>query len=86
MSEEAAITEQDRRNALVCIDCRMCRYARRKQKGILFWFVKVLEGGLCPKCKAFAKVTGRQPHDPLPEEEAAQLRAEIEAQLGENQA
>ncbi len=62
------ITEKDRKQAQGCLDCPMCKRAREKQKGFCFWFVKFLEGGLCPQCKAYEKVYGRKAHEPAPEE------------------
>ena len=59
------ITAEDRRKARKCLQCPVCSYARRKQRGLVFWFVKRVEGGLCPQCKAYEKVYGRKPHEPL---------------------
>ncbi|HOW98854.1 MAG TPA: hypothetical protein P5567_10810 [Kiritimatiellia bacterium] len=58
------ITERDRRMAQQCVDCPVCRHARRKQRGLAFWFVKTIEGGLCPYCRAYEKVYGRKAHEP----------------------
>jgi len=60
------ITEKDRRMARVCMDCALCRHARRKQKGLSFWVVKRVEGKICPWCKAYERVYGRKAHEPLP--------------------
>ena len=62
------ITELDRKLAQQCLHCPVCSHARKKQKGLLFWFVKRLEGSVCPACKAYEKVYGRKAHEPLPEE------------------
>jgi hypothetical protein len=60
------ITEKDRKLAAQCMDdCTMCIKARENQRGFFFWFVKFLEGGICPSCKAYAKVYGRKAHEPL---------------------
>lgn len=67
---EQNITEKDRKKAQGCVDCPVCKRAREKQKGLAFWFVKVLEGGICPNCKAYEKVYGRKAHEPVPEGEA----------------
>jgi len=48
-----------------CLECPLCNRARRKQRGIAFWFVKKIESSLCPQCKAFETVTGRKAHEPL---------------------
>lgn len=58
------ITERDRELAQKCVECPVCRRARRDQRGIVFWFVKTLEGGICPACKAYEKVYGRKAHEP----------------------
>ncbi len=61
------ITEQDRIKAQKCLTCPVCRRARTKQKGVAFWVVKHVEGGLCPYCKAYEKVYGKKAHEPRPE-------------------
>ena len=61
------ITEKDRKLAKQCLDYPICKRARFKQKGLLFWFVKKLESGLCPACKAYEKVYKRKAHEPIPE-------------------
>ncbi len=58
------ITDQDRELAKKCAACPLCRRARKNQRGLLFMFVKYLEGGLCPACKAYEKVYGRKAHEP----------------------
>ncbi len=62
------ITEKDRKLAQQCAACPLCKTARRKQRGLIFWFVKRLEGGVCPSCKAYEKVYGRKAHEPVPVE------------------
>ncbi len=59
------ITDRDRKLAQQCMQCPLCRRARRNQRGFAFWFVKVLEGGVCPACKAYEKVHGKQAHEPV---------------------
>ena len=63
---DSVITEEDRRNAAICLACPVCRRARRKQRGLAYLFVKYVERGLCPKCAAYEKVYGRKAHDPIP--------------------
>jgi hypothetical protein len=46
------------------MECPVCNHARKKQRGIVFWFVKTIEGGLCPYCKAYERVYGRKAHEP----------------------
>jgi hypothetical protein len=45
--------------------CPVCKHARKKQTGSSFRFVKNVEGGVCPACKAYAEVYGRKPHEPI---------------------
>ncbi|MDP8222633.1 MAG: hypothetical protein P9L99_04680 [Candidatus Lernaella stagnicola] len=59
------VTDKDRELAKRCMACPVCQRARDKQRGLAFWFVKTIEGGLCPNCKAYAKVYGRKAHEPL---------------------
>lgn len=59
------ITDEDRRKAQVCMNCPVCTRARRQQKGVAFWFVKTIEGGICPYCRAYEKVYGRKAYDPV---------------------
>jgi hypothetical protein len=61
------ITEKDRKLAKQCLNCPVCKRARFKQKGLIFWFVKKLESGICPACKAYEKVYKRKAHEPMPE-------------------
>ena len=61
------ITEKDRTKAKQCLECPLCKRARDKQKGLVFWFVKKLESGLCPACKAYEKVYKQKAHEPIPE-------------------
>jgi len=63
-SNSCEITEKDRCFAEKCCSCALCEHARRKQKGLAYWFVKKIEGGICPYCKAYEKVYGRKAHEP----------------------
>ncbi len=60
-------TDMDRAKAQRCVECPVCSYARKKQRGAIFWFVKTVEGSLCPFGKAYEKVYGRKAHEPMPE-------------------
>ena len=60
------ITEEDRKKAKGCLNCPVCKRARDKQRGLAYWFVKKVEGGICPQCKAYKKVYGREAHEPIP--------------------
>ncbi len=59
------ITEKDKQKAKKCLECPACSRARKKQKGFFYWFVKTIEGGFCPYCKAYEKVYGKKAHEPL---------------------
>lgn len=63
--KNAEITEKDRQMAAKCGECPVCRHARKKQRGIAFWFVKKVEGRVCPYCKAYEKVYGRKSHEAI---------------------
>lgn len=66
---ETTITEKDRAMAQKCVDCPVCSHARKTQRGLAYLFVKFIEGGFCPYCKAYEKVYGRKAHEPVPETE-----------------
>jgi len=59
------ISEQDRAKAQKCVECPVCGRARKNQSGLAFWFVKCIEGGLCPYCQAYERVYGRKAHEPV---------------------
>ena len=61
------ITKKDRWMAQKCLDCMVCTRARKKQKGLAFWFVKKIESRICPFCRAYEKVYGRKAHEPEPQ-------------------
>jgi hypothetical protein len=54
----------DRLMAAVCERCVICRRARRTQRGLAFGFVRGVEDGVCPFCRAYEKVHGRKSHQP----------------------
>ena len=62
---ENTITDKDREMAQFCMQCPICRRARTKQRGLIHWFVKKIEGQFCPYCQAYEKVYGRKAHEPL---------------------
>jgi hypothetical protein len=62
---ETEITDRDRAMAQRCVECPVCTRARRNQAGVAFWFVKQVEGGVCPFCQAYEKVYGRKSHEPV---------------------
>ena len=63
----ANATPKDIEMAQKCVECTVCDKARVNQKGFAYWFVKSIEGGLCPYCKAYEKVYGRKAHEPNPD-------------------
>ncbi|MEA3223198.1 MAG: hypothetical protein U9P49_08555 [Thermodesulfobacteriota bacterium] len=58
------ITERDRRMARICVNCPVCKRARDRQEGAAYWFVKNIEDGFCPFCKAYERVYGKKAHEP----------------------
>jgi uncharacterized protein CbrC (UPF0167 family) len=62
------ITKKDRVMAQICLECLVCKRAREKQRGLSFWFVKTIEGSVCPFCKAYERVYGCKAHEPVPTE------------------
>ena len=60
------ITDKERAMAQRCAKCPLCRYARRKQRGIIFGIVKRMGSSVCPYCRAYEKVHGRKPHASMP--------------------
>jgi len=60
------ISPKDRAMAKFCMNCIVCRHARKKQQGPAFWFVRKIEGDLCPFCRAYERVYNRKPHQPIP--------------------
>ncbi len=61
--EQAAVTDKDRAMAQVCVECPVCVNARETQKGPALWFVKGVEGRICPFCQAYERVYGRKAHE-----------------------
>ncbi len=61
---QGTISEKDKSMAKKCIECPVCRSARAKQSGFAFWFVKTIEDGVCPYCKAYERVYGKKAHEP----------------------
>lgn len=56
----------DRMLAQVCVTCPVCRSARANQEGLANKFVRNIEGGLCPFCRAYERVYGKKSHEPRP--------------------
>ncbi len=64
-----SITDKDRARAQKCMECLACVHARKKQKGLIFLFVKLIENKICPYCMAYKRVYGRKAHEMIPEED-----------------
>ena len=71
MNTPPAVSEEDKRMAQKCVECPLCNYARRKQRGIVFRLLLSLENSLCPYGAAYSKVYSRKPHEPLLKPETA---------------
>ena len=59
----ATISEKDKQMAQRCVECPVCLRARKKQRGIAYWFVKHIEDGICPICAAYERVYGKKAHE-----------------------
>ncbi|MBN2139055.1 MAG: hypothetical protein JW720_14705 [Sedimentisphaerales bacterium] len=46
-----------------CVQCPLCGYARKRQKGVLYALARV-ESSICPFCRAYEKVYGRKSYEP----------------------
>jgi hypothetical protein len=57
------ISEKDKRMARSCLECPVCSRARKRQRGIAYWFVKHIENGICPNCAAYERVYGKKAHE-----------------------
>lgn len=57
----------ERALARVSENCVVCNFARNRQKGLIFWLVKRVEGRFCPFCRAYYKVFGRMSHERIPQ-------------------
>jgi len=59
------ISEDMKKKAKICLECAVCSAARKKQKGLAYWFVKLIDRTFCPYCKAFEKVFGQRAYEPI---------------------
>ena len=55
-------TSLDKILAKVCVNCPVCRRARRQQSGPAFQLVKQVETKVCPFCRAYERAYGRKTH------------------------
>jgi len=51
--------------AWICANCPVCRRARLRQRGAAFRWLKKVKARLCPFCRAYERVHGRQAQEPL---------------------
>jgi len=56
-------TSLDRTLAKVCEFCPVCLHARHHQQGVVYNFVKRIEGDVCPFCQAYERVYGKKAHE-----------------------
>ncbi|HON58663.1 MAG TPA: hypothetical protein P5040_05035 [Smithella sp.] len=61
-SSKSKVSAKDQKLANFCRVCPVCSHARKTQKGIAFEFVRKIEGGICPFCRAYERVYGRKAH------------------------
>ncbi len=59
-----------------CLDCPVCRAARKNQRGAAYLFVKHVDRKVCPACRAYERETGQLAYEPLDEETIQKLTAE----------
>lgn len=59
----ADATTLDLALAKVCELCPVCLHARYHQKGMVYDFVKKIEGNICPFCQAYERVHGKKAHE-----------------------
>ncbi|MCE5313920.1 MAG: hypothetical protein ABFD49_02555 [Armatimonadota bacterium] len=59
------INEELKAKAKTCLECPICRRARKNQRGLAYLFVRLVERKGCPSCKAFEEVTGQRAFDPI---------------------
>lgn len=56
-------TRLDKVLANVCLNCPVCRRARKRQRGAAFWLVRNVEVHTCPFCRAYERVFGQKAHE-----------------------
>jgi len=61
MTEAEALKEK----AKGCLECPICRRARKNQRGLAYLFVKLIDRKVCSNCKAFEQVTGKRAFEPI---------------------
>ncbi len=66
MSANATVGSGVRLLARCCEWCPVCRRARATQRGWCYGLVRHVEQGVCPFGRAYERVHGRKPHEPVP--------------------
>jgi hypothetical protein len=56
-------SSSDKAQARVCLNCPVCRRARRRQRGFAFWLMKHVEARLRPFCRAYEWVHEHPAHE-----------------------
>ncbi|RKY02129.1 MAG: hypothetical protein DRP55_03305 [Spirochaetes bacterium] len=57
--------KKDIKRARFCAEkCPICTRARKKGKGLLYWFVKI-ESLICPYCRAYKRVYGKPAYETI---------------------
>ena len=58
---------EDSNGWIITLDRRQkkqsAQHAEKKTRGIVFWFVKNIENGLCLYCAAYERVYGKKTHE-----------------------
>ena len=57
--------EELKAKAKMCLECPICRSGRKKQRGLAYLFVKLVDRKVCPACKAFEEITGQKAFEPI---------------------
>ncbi|HAM39760.1 MAG TPA: hypothetical protein DCP69_00085 [Candidatus Omnitrophica bacterium] len=63
-AQPTTVTGLDKMLAQICVLCPVCSQARKKQCGVAFKMVQAVEVHVCPFCRAYERVHGRQAHEP----------------------
>lgn len=61
--ENVNVSDKDREMAQVCMNCPMCKNARKDQSGWMNACVKNFTESICPFCQAYERVYGRKAHE-----------------------
>lgn len=56
------------KKAKLCLDCPICRSARKNQRGLAYVFVKHVDRKVCPACKVYEQLSGQKAYEPITKE------------------